>query len=75
MFEHYADGDVFDCSVEPGWSPLSGSGLAQWGPRATAEFTGTRDPGVAVAAIRALRDKGNDIDLAALRGLIKAMSS
>ncbi len=75
MFEHYADGDVFDASVDPGWAPLSVSGLAQWGPRATAEFTGTRDPAVAVAAIRALRDKGNEIDLAALRGLVKAMST
>jgi hypothetical protein len=44
MFEHYADGDVFDCSMEPGWAPLSRSGLAQWGPKATAEFTGTNDP-------------------------------
>ena len=44
MFEHYADGDVFDSSMEPGWAPLSVSGLAQWGPKATAEFTGTRDP-------------------------------
>jgi Glyoxalase/Bleomycin resistance protein/Dioxygenase superfamily len=75
MFEHYADGDVFDSSVDPGWAPLSVSGLAQWGPKATAEFTGTRDPSVAVAAIKALRDKGNEIDLAALRGLVKAMSS
>jgi catechol 2,3-dioxygenase-like lactoylglutathione lyase family enzyme len=75
MFEHYADGDVFDCSAEPGWAPLSVSGLAQWGPKATAEFTGARDPGVAVAAIKALRDKGNDLDFAALRGLVKAMSS
>ena len=75
MFEHYADGDVFDSSAEPGWAPLSVSGLAQWGPRATAEFTGARDPGVVVAAIKALRDKGNEIDLPALRGLIKAMSS
>ena len=75
MFEHYADGDVFDSTAEPGWSPLSASGLAQWGPRATAEFTGARDPGVVVAAIKALRDKGNEIDLPALRGLIKAMSS
>jgi hypothetical protein len=40
MFEHYADGDVFDCAAEPGWAPLSVSGLAQWGPKATAEFTG-----------------------------------
>jgi catechol 2,3-dioxygenase-like lactoylglutathione lyase family enzyme len=75
MFEHYTDGDVFDCLVEPGWAPLSVSGLSQWGPKATAEFTGTRDPSVAVAAIKALRDKGNEIDLAALRGLVKAMSS
>ena len=45
MFEHYADGDVFDAAAEPGWAPLSVSGLAQWGPKATAEFTGARDPG------------------------------
>jgi catechol 2,3-dioxygenase-like lactoylglutathione lyase family enzyme len=75
MFEHYTDGDVFDATMEPGWSPLSRSGLAQWGPKATAEFTGTNDPGVVVAALKALRDKGNEVDLRALRGLIKAMSS
>ena len=75
MFEHYTDGDVFDCTMEPGWAPLSVSGLSQWGPRATAEFTGTNDPRVVVEAIKALRDKGNEVDLRALRGLIKAMSS
>jgi len=75
MFEHYADGDVFDCTMQPGWAPMSRSGLAQWGPKATAEFTGTKDPRVAVAAIKALADKGNEVDLAALRGLIKAMNS
>jgi catechol 2,3-dioxygenase-like lactoylglutathione lyase family enzyme len=75
MFEHYTDGDVFDATVAPGWTPLSVSGLAQWGPRATAEFTGTNDPRIALAAIKALRDKGNEIDVRALRGLVKAMSS
>ena len=75
MFEHYADGDVFDSSVPPGWAPLSASGLAQWGPKATAEFTGARDPATVLAAIKALREKGNEIDFAALRGLVKAMSS
>ena len=75
MFEHYADGDVFDAAAEPGWAPLSRSGLAQWGPKATAEFTGTNDPRVVVAAIKALREAGNEVDLRALRGLIKAMSS
>ena len=75
MFEHYTDGDVFDAAMEPGWAPLSRSGLAQWGPKATAEFTGTNDPRVVVAAIKALADKGNEVDLATLRGLIKAMNS
>jgi catechol 2,3-dioxygenase-like lactoylglutathione lyase family enzyme len=75
MFEHYTDGDVFDAAMAPGWAPLSASGLSQWGPRATAEFTGANDPRVVVAAIKALRDKGNEIDLRALRGLIKAMGS
>jgi catechol 2,3-dioxygenase-like lactoylglutathione lyase family enzyme len=75
MFEHYTDGDVFDAAMEPGWAPMSVSGLAQWGPKATAEFTGANDPRVAIEAIKALRDKGNEIDLRALRGLIKAMGS
>ena len=75
MFEHYTDGDVFDATMEPGWAPLSRSGLAQWGPKATAEFTGTNDPRVVVAAIKALADKGNEVDLHTLRGLIKAMGS
>jgi len=75
MFEHYTDGDVFDCSVEPGWAPMSVSGLAQWGPKATADFTGTRDPRIILAAIKALSDRGNDMNIGVLRGLIKAMGS
>ncbi|MBO3752201.1 VOC family protein [Streptosporangiaceae bacterium NEAU-GS5] len=75
MFEHYTDGDLFDCSLEPGWAPMSVSGLSQWGPKATAEFTGAREPGVLLAAIKALADKDNEIDFAALRGLVKAMAS
>jgi catechol 2,3-dioxygenase-like lactoylglutathione lyase family enzyme len=75
MFEHYADGDLFDASLEPGWAPLSVSGLAQWGPRASARFTGSKDPRMALEAIKALRDKGNEINLAAVRGLVKAMGS
>jgi catechol 2,3-dioxygenase-like lactoylglutathione lyase family enzyme len=75
MFEHFADGDMFDCSLEPGWAPLSVSGLAQWGPKATREFTGAGDPATAVAAIKALREKGNEVDFAAIRGLVKAMQS
>ncbi|MEU7908309.1 VOC family protein [Actinoplanes sp. NPDC049118] len=75
MFEHYTDGDLFDSTMQPGWAPLSASGLSQWGPKATARFTGARDPEVLLAAIKALTDRGNEVDFAALRGLIQAMSS
>lgn len=75
MFEHYTDGDLYDVSLEPGWAPMSASGLAQWGPKATRDFLGTADPATAIAAIKALRETGNDVDLALLRGLAKAMSS
>jgi len=27
MVEHFADGDVFDCAMDPGWAPMSASGL------------------------------------------------
>ncbi|MFD0852048.1 2,3-dihydroxybiphenyl 1,2-dioxygenase, partial [Actinomadura adrarensis] len=38
LLEHFTDGDRFDASVEPGWAAMSASGLAQWGPPATADF-------------------------------------
>jgi len=75
MVEHYADGDVFDSSLEPGWAPLRASGLAQWGPPATADFLGTRpSPNLVRSALEALRED-NDIDRARLLGLMKAMKA
>ena len=75
MVEHYADGDVFDASLDPGWAPMSASGLAQWGPPASADFLGTRpSPRVVRAAVEALRED-NEIDMARLTGLLKAMKS
>jgi hypothetical protein len=32
-------------------------------------------PGTVLAAIKALRDKGNEVHFVALRGLVKAMST
>ena len=40
MVEHFADGDMFDNTVQPGWAPFTASGLAQWGPPATRDFLG-----------------------------------
>ncbi|WP_235031067.1 VOC family protein [Nonomuraea solani] len=40
MVEHYADGDLFDATLTPGWAPMSGSGenaVGQQGPAAGGE--------------------------------------
>ena len=78
LVEHFADGDVFDSSLEPGWSPLTASGLAQWGPPASKDFLalkpGREALGELVSMARALRGD-NEFDLARLRGLLKVAGS
>lgn len=74
MVEHYTDGDVFDCTLEPGWAPFAASGLAQWGPAPTADFLGTtaKDvPRELRSMLGALRGD-NEWDVRALAGLLKA---
>ena len=66
LVEHFTDGDLFDCTLEPGWSPMTASGLAQWGPPATKDFLGLT-PGreslhELASMARALRDD-NEFDL------------
>lgn len=78
LVEHFADGDLFDSTVEPGWSVMTASGLAQWGPPATKDFLGLSPAREAVheltAIARALR-QDNEFDLTRLRGLLKVASS
>jgi hypothetical protein len=73
LVEHFADGDMFDDTLEPGWAPFTASGLAQWGPPATKDFLGT-DPKSArhelVSMITALRES-NEFDIRRLIGLLK----
>ncbi|MCX4703645.1 VOC family protein [Streptomyces sp. NBC_01352] len=75
MLEHFADGDLFSRDVEAGWSPMSASGLAQWGPPATRDFLGANpSPAKVREVLRALRGD-NELDPARLLGLMKAMNS
>ncbi|WKU47801.1 VOC family protein [Streptomyces sp. VNUA116] len=74
MVEHFADGDLFSCDLEPGWAPMSASGLAQWGPPATRDFLGASPtPALLREVVRALR-ADNEIDPGRLLGLMKAMN-
>ncbi|MEU6950528.1 VOC family protein [Streptomyces sp. NPDC046316] len=75
MLEHFSDGDLFSCELEPGWAPMSASGLAQWGPPVTRDFLGaTPSPAKLREVMTALRGD-NELDPARLLGLMKAMSS
>jgi hypothetical protein len=77
MVEHFADGDMFDSTLEPGWAPFTSSGLAQWGPPITKDFLGTNPkalPHEARSLVSALRGD-NEFDVNRLIGLLKAASS
>lgn len=78
LVEHFADGDLFDNTLEPGWAPLTASGLAQWGPPATKDFLGLSPGRESVRELRsmltAIRDD-NEFDLTRLRGLLKVARS
>lgn len=78
LVEHFTDGDMFDRTLEPGWAPMTASGLAQWGPPATKDFLGIAPGRESLRELRgviaALRDD-NEFDLHRLRGLLKVASS
>ncbi|RYJ05192.1 MAG: 2,3-dihydroxybiphenyl 1,2-dioxygenase, partial [Actinomycetales bacterium] len=78
LVEHFTDGDLFDCSLEPGWGEMTASNLAQWGPPATPDFLGIA-PGreslrEALAMIPAVRGD-TELDLNRLLGLMKVARS
>ncbi|MCV7030799.1 VOC family protein [Mycobacterium sherrisii] len=77
LVEHFADGDMFDDTVEPGWAPLTATGLAQWGPPVSKDFLGTSPRLVldeALSMITGLR-RDNEFDRHRLFGLLRAASS
>jgi Glyoxalase/Bleomycin resistance protein/Dioxygenase superfamily len=77
IVEHFTDGDMFDCTLEPGWSPFTASGLAQWGPPVTKVFFGMTPralPRELRQIVDALREE-NEFDLKSLVGLLKAANS
>ena len=77
LVEHFADGDMFDNTLEPGWAPFTASGLSQWGPTVTKDFLGINPkalPHEALSMLNALRGK-NEFSLTRLRGLLKVANS
>ncbi|MFI8975172.1 VOC family protein [Nocardia asteroides] len=78
MVEHFSDGDMFDSSLEPGWAPMTASGLAQWGPPVTKDFLGIAPGAESLRELRAITEAlrgDNEFDLRRLRGLLKVANS
>ncbi|MCV7251807.1 VOC family protein [Mycolicibacterium fluoranthenivorans] len=77
LVEHFADGDMFDNTLEPGWAPFTATGLSQWGPPVSRDFLGTDVKSVrheAAHLLTALRGD-NEFDIRRLAGLLKVASS
>jgi catechol 2,3-dioxygenase-like lactoylglutathione lyase family enzyme len=67
---HVADGDLFDSTVDTRWSPMTASGLAQWGPPVSLEFLGAKpSPRLLHDVLKALRSD-NEISLGRLLGIV-----
>ncbi|WP_254897164.1 VOC family protein [Amycolatopsis sp. Hca4] len=78
MVEHFSDGDLFDNTLEPGWAPMTASGLAQWGPPATADFLGVKPGREALRELRAVFSalrEDNEFDAQRFLGLLKVARS
>lgn len=75
---HFADGDMFDNTLEPGWAPMTASGLYQWGPPPSKDFLGVgtaRETAREVALMLGALRHDNEFDLSALRGLFAVGNS
>lgn len=76
MVEHFTDGDMFDDTLDAGWSVMSASGLSQWGPKVTRDFLdATPSLPAARRLIAALRNPENEFDITRLRALLKVATS
>jgi catechol 2,3-dioxygenase-like lactoylglutathione lyase family enzyme len=76
LVEHFADGDMFDNTVEPGWAQMSASGLSQWGPAVTRDFLEAKpSPHLIKHLVSALADRDNEFTAERLLGLMKVARS
>jgi catechol 2,3-dioxygenase-like lactoylglutathione lyase family enzyme len=74
LVEHFADGDMFDNTVEPGWAQMSASGLSQWGPSVTRDFLEV-NPSMVKHVVSALAHRDNEFTARRLLGLAKVARS
>jgi hypothetical protein len=77
LVEHFSDGDMFDCTLEPGWAPFTASGLSQWGQPVTKDSLGMNPralPGELRGIVSGLRER-NEFDFNRLIGMLRVPRS
>ena len=71
MFEHYADGDLFDAEAKTGYHLFHAGAQHQWGPDMTDEFKGVTQPGKMLKFILKRLPTKDDLTLSRLIRMIK----
>ncbi|MCP5170329.1 MAG: VOC family protein [Hahellaceae bacterium] len=72
MFEHYADGDLFDAQMPTGYHAFNGEALHQWGPRVSADMAGKVPSFHLVQTLISRIRSNDDLSLRRLINLLKA---
>lgn len=71
MFEHYADGDLFDNSISPGYHFFNAHAQHQWGPDMPDEFKGVTRPWRIIKSILKRLPTDDDLTLKRIGKMIK----
>ncbi len=75
LFEHYADGDVFDSDAPTGYHLLTANAQHQWGPETPKEFTGENRYWPIIKSLFRRLSSNDDLSFGRLRRIIKALNS
>lgn len=73
MFEHYADGDLFDASVPAGYHLFHAKAQHQWGPDMTRTFKGLNNPMKTLTSVLKRLPTDDDLNLGRLIRMVKSI--
>ncbi|BFM14743.1 VOC family protein [Maricurvus nonylphenolicus] len=73
LFEHYADGDLFDAKVPTGYHPFHKQSLHQWGPDISNDFAGLNHPWKLIKIVIKRLFSKDDLTMKRIKKLGKAM--
>ncbi len=74
LFEHYADGDLFDNTIPTGYHPFGKKSLHQWGPDITKNFAGMDKPWALIKTLIKRLMRKDDLNLTRVKKLAQAMT-